>query len=167
MLRAIPVLADGVFRLRRRVVKARVHGRVALHHVVAEARVAKVVEQKVQVSLHHGLHVWACVVKVARPAEIVAGVVCTRGLHFRLGGCLSFVVVGADVRGQHGVSHAVVSLLGKAHPRAGERRAVVDHHVGNRSNALLAERVDHRAQLLLVAEGAGVVGEPPQVVVAH
>ena len=166
---AVPVLAHREGRLRGTVVEARKRAVVALHHVVAKARVAQVVEQEAQVGLHDGLHIGALVVEVAHAAPVLARVVVARQGHALLGslrGRCAAVVVGANVGRGHCVGHAVVGLGGEGEPVAG-RLAVVDHHVGNGAYALALERADERAQLLLVAKRAVVVAEPVQVVVAH
>ena len=78
----------------------------------------------------------------------------------------SAVIVTADVGGEQLVGHTLVSLVGESHPVA-NALAVVDHHIGDGTDALIPEGVDHRQQLHLGAEGTGVVVKPILGVIAH
>ena len=161
-VRAVPALAHGELGLCRLVVHLRVLRCVALHHVVAESRVAQVVQQHVEVCLYVRLHVLALVVEVAHAVPALAGVVVRARLMAVSGG----LVVGDDVLIGQLVGHPVVGLLGEVCPRA-DVAPVVDHHVGDGADAPVLEGLDQLAQLGLGAERAVVVLKPVQVVVSH
>ena len=44
---------------------------------------------------------------------------------------------------------------------------MVNYHVGDSTDALCLESVDHRAQFCLITKGTVVVIKPPQVIVSH
>ena len=112
-VRAVPALTDGELWLGTLVIHLRILCRVALHHVVAEAYVAQVVEQHVQIGFHTILHVRALVVQVTHTVPSLAGVVVgPNGVAFR--GCL---VILADVLISELVGHAVVGLCREVRPR--------------------------------------------------
>ena len=140
-------------------------------HVVTQSGVAEVVEQHVEVSLHHALHVGTVVVEVAHAIPVVARVILVAETQLRtladspVVGATTIIVV-ADVGRIHAVGRALVCLYREVGP-AGEGIAVVDDHIGNGANALALEGLDHRAQLGLVAKRAVVIAEPVKVVVAH
>ena len=169
---AIPVFAHRVLHSAVGIVHSYIRCAIALHHVVAEARVAQVFEQGLGICLAYVLHVGALMVEVAHTAPVFSRVcVCTEAYTF-LGGLSlgsTAVVIAAHVGRCHLVGHAVVGFRREAKPSA-DALAVVDNHISNGSESVALEGVDHRAQLFLVTEGAGVVGtawEPVAIVVAH
>ena len=164
---AVPVFAHGVFHTGRRIVVGHVASGKAFYHVVAESRVAEVLEEELFVGFHDGLHVCTLVVKVAHAAPVVAlVVVLAQGHSFLAGfrGCGAPVVVGCDVGGLQLVGDALVGLLGEAEPALGV--VVIDDHVGDGAQPLLLEGGYHGAQLLLGAE-AGVLIEVVVGCVTH
>ena len=139
---AVPALADAESGVGRLVVEFRVGACIAFHHVVAETHVAEVVEQHVQIGFHRVLHVLARVVEVGHTVPVFARVGSTRstvGLH--------------HVGSAHRVGHALVSLCREVEILACQRLAMVHHHVGDGSDAIVAERLDERTQFGLGAEG--------------
>src|SRR3712207_2668532 len=123
--------ADREFHLRRVVVIAHMLAREAFHHVVAEARIAQVVEQELLIGLHDGLNIGALVVDVAHAgpsgavvivaseADIVLG--CLIGRYpFRGRRAIAVlgvtVVIGHDVGGLELVSRVLDRFLGEVPP---------------------------------------------------
>ena len=155
-LRAVPALAHAELRAGRLVVELRVGAIVALHHVVAEADVAEILEQHFQVGLHRVLHVLARVVEVGHSVPVFA----------RVGSTCAAVSLH-HVGRAHLVGHALVGLSGEVEILARQRLAMVHNHVGDGADAVVAKRLDERAQFLLGAERGIVVREPIEVVVAH
>ena len=74
----VPALAHGIFHAAVAVVLAGIGAAVALHHVVAETRIAEVVDEVFQIGVHVVLHVLAHVVEVAHAAPSLSGVVVGR-----------------------------------------------------------------------------------------
>ena len=74
-LRAVPAFTDAVGWVAVLVVKLRVGAAIAFHHVIAEAHIAKVFEQHLQISLHGVLHVRAGVVEVAHAVPSFSGII--------------------------------------------------------------------------------------------
>ena len=165
---AVPAFADAELRLCRGVIHTRISSRVALHHVVAEASIAQVVLQEVQIGLYNRLHILAPVVQVAHAVPALTRIVAAEcdaepvGLCL----CLAVIVVSANVGRPHRVGHTLVRLRREPEP-AVVALAVVNHHVGDGFDAILPIGIYEVAQLLLIAERAVVVLEPVQVVVAH
>ena len=165
----VPALADGEQRLAVLVVHLGIVGRVAFHHVVAEAGIAEVVDQEVEVCLDDALHVLALVVEVAHAVPAFACVVVGAEAVAVLCGpflCLAAVVVGDNIGGEHLVGLTVPGLRGEVYP-VGDVATVVDDDIGDGAETDGLKGLDHRAQLSLVAEGTVIVVEPPEIVVAH
>ena len=168
-VRAVPALTDGELRLAVFVVHLGICRAVALHHVVTEADIAEIVEQELEVGLDDALHVLTLVVEVTHAGPVIAGVfVFAEAIAVGCGPFLGLaaIVVGADVGGEHLVVLTVIGFLGEVNP-IGDIAAVVDDDIGDGAESEGLEGLDHRTQLGFVAEGAVVVVEPPEVVVAH
>ena len=128
-----------------------------LDHIVAEADIAEVVNQKALVSLDNTLHVGALMVEVAHAREVLSLVVVAAqrdavALCLRRRGvaCIVCVVVGNDVGSLQLVRFCAVRLAWKTPPAIG--LVVVNHHVGNGSYAVRPERIDERTQLISCTE---------------
>ena len=120
-------------------------------------------------SLDDALHVLTLVVEVTHARPVIAGVfVFAEAIAVGCGPFLGLaaIVVGADVGGEHLVVLTVIGFLGEVNP-IGDIAAVVDDDIGDGAESEGLEGLDHRTQLGFVAEGAVVVVEPPEVVVAH
>ena len=166
---AVPILAHRIGRRGIGVIQARVAGCIALGHVVAETRIAKVIEQHAQVGLDRGLHVAAGVIQVAQAAPVLTAVVVgTQRAAVAVGPveCGAAIVVAADVGGQQAVSRALIGLGRERHPVV-DALAVVEDHVGDGADALAVKGADHRQQFRLVAKRTVVNGEPVLGVIAH
>ena len=166
---AVPALPDGELRLRVLIIQLGIRGRVALHHVVAEARVAKVIKQETEVGLHDALHVLALVVQVTHTVPSLSRIVIPT--HRVAVGRSPFlgrtaVVIGTDIGGHHLILFTVPALLREVHPIR-QIPTVINNDIGDGAETGSLESLDHRAQLGFIAEGAVVVVEPPEVVVAH
>ena len=158
----VPVFSDGESGFGRGVVVAGVGGAVALHHIVAEAFVAKVVEQEVEVRLDAAVDIGGLVVDVATSVPAFAGIVVRRNADALLvGPCprLTVVVVRTDVCGEHVERLAIIGLFGEVDPRTSgsEIVAVVDDHVGNDAGSLFTVCGNHGAQLVFGAKTAVMV----------
>ena len=125
--------------------------------------------EETEIGIDDALHVLTLMVEVAHTVPSFAGIVVGAQRIAILRGPslgLAAIVIGADIGRCHLIGLTVVGLLGEVHP-AVQVPAVVDDYIGNGAEACSLEGVDHRAQLFLVAKGAVVVVEPPQVVVSH
>ena len=165
---AIPALTDAIGWVGRLVVELGVGAGVALHHVVAEACIAEVVEQQVEIGFHTFLHIVALVVEVAHAVPAFAGVGIAK-LNTKtvgLGLCLAVVIIGANIGGIHGIGHALIGFRREPKP-AVIALAVVDDNVGNGADAVSLECLDERPKLLLCAKRRTVIGEPVEIVITH
>src|SRR3712207_1458510 len=114
----IPALADREFHLRRVVVIAHMLAREAFHHVVAEARIAQVVEQELLIGLHDGLNIGALVVDVAHAGPSGAVVIVASEADIVLG-CL---IGRYPFRGRRAIAVLGVTVVIGHDVRSEERR---------------------------------------------
>ena len=70
----IPIFTHREFRLGIGIVHTRVHGSVALGHIVAVSGIAQVIEQHFQIGLYILLNVSATVIQVAHTAPVLTGI---------------------------------------------------------------------------------------------
>ena len=154
---SVPILTHREGSTHRRVIQSGIFGRIALRHVIAEAGIAKVILQEVQVSHHIVLHILARVVQVAHSTPVLTRVIGTG--HVISLGRVSAIIVLADVGQPHLISHPLVRLSREVHPRTthAHRATMVDDHVSNHPHTLLLVGLNHRAQLLLGAKGRVLV----------
>ena len=135
---AVPILAHRIGRRGIGIIQSGVAGGITPGHVVAETRIAQVIEQHAQVGLDGGLHVTAGVVQVAQSAPVLTAVVVGAQRAAVTVGPVKrgpAIVVAADVGRLQAVSRALVDLGGECDP-VGDALAVVDDHIGNSADAL-------------------------------
>ena len=141
----VPVLTDRELCVTRGIVQAGIVGRVALYHIVAEARIAQVFEQHLYIGLHVGLHVSTRVVQVTHSAPVLTGIVVGAQRLSVLGSpieCGTTVIIPTDVGRVQFIGHTLINLSGESHPVV-SGLAVVNNDVGNGANAFGLKRVDH------------------------
>ena len=129
------------------VIHLRIRSIITQHHVVAETNITQIVDQRVQISLYDILHVSALMVEVAHTRPVTTCIVVLTQRHRRiLFLALSIrsttIVVPTDIGRRHLIGYTLVGLFGEIEP-ATDILSVIDNHIGNRTDTLVFESIDH------------------------